>query len=289
LLLGSAESSPTLGRYEIISELGKGAMGTVYLGKDPKINRQVAIKTMALSQEFEPDELEEVKTKFFHEAEIAGMLNHPNIVTIFDAGDEHDLAYIAMEFLDGIDLVPYTKKDKLLPITTTLKIIAKVTEALKYAHAHAVIHRDIKPANIMILKNKSVKVTDFGIAHIIESSKKKAGTVLGTPSYMSPEQLSGKELDGRSDLFSLGVMLYELVSGIRPFRGESISKLMFKIAKEPHVDVRQHNADVPECVCTLIDSLLTKKADLRIENANAVMERISACLRELKGQRGGQP
>jgi len=288
LLLGSAESSPTLGRYEIISELGKGAMGTVYLGKDPKINRQVAIKTMALSQEFEPDELEEVKAKFFHEAEIAGMLNHPNIVTIFDAGDEHDLAYIAMEFLDGIDLVPYTKKDKLLPVITTLKIVAKVAEALQYAHANGVIHRDIKPANIMILKNKSVKVTDFGIAHIIESSKKKAGTVLGTPSYMSPEQLSGKELDGRSDLFSLGVMLYELVSGIRPFRGESISKLMFKIAKEPHTDVRQHNADVPDCVCTLIDCLLTKKADLRIENAAAVMERISACLRELKRQGDGQ-
>jgi len=287
-LLGSADSSPTLGRYEIISELGKGAMGTVYLGKDPKINRQVAIKTMALSQEFEPDELEEVKAKFFHEAEIAGMLNHPNIVTIFDAGDEHDLAYIAMEFLDGIDLVSYTKKDKLLPFTTTLKIVAKVAEALQYAHANGVIHRDIKPANIMILKNKSVKVTDFGIAHIIESSKKKAGTVLGTPPYMSPEQLSGKELDGRSDLFSLGVMLYEMVSGIRPFRGESISKLMFKIAKEPHVDVRQHNADVPDCVCTLIDSLLTKKADLRIENATKVMNRISACLRELKSQRGGQ-
>jgi len=288
LLLGNADSSPTLGRYEIISELGKGAMGTVYLGKDPKINRQVAIKTMALSQEFEPDELEEVKTKFFHEAEIAGMLNHPNIVTIFDAGDEHDLAYIAMEFLDGIDLVPYTKKDKLLPITTTLKIIAKVAEALKYAHANGVIHRDIKPANIMVLKNKSVKVTDFGIAHIVESSKKKAGTVLGTPSYMSPEQLSGKELDGRSDLFSLGVMLYELVSGIRPFRGESIAKLMFKIAKEPHVDVRQHNAAVPDCVCTLIDSLLTKKVDLRIENADAVVERISACLHALKSQEGGQ-
>ncbi len=287
-LLVSGENKPTLGRYEILSELGKGAMGTVYLGKDPKINRQVAIKTMALSQEFEADELEEVKAKFFHEAEIAGMLNHPNIVTIFDAGDEHDLAYIAMEFLDGIDLVPYTKKGKLLPVGTTLKIVAKVAEALKYAHANGVIHRDIKPANIMILKNKSVKVTDFGIAHINESSKKKAGTVLGTPSYMSPEQLSGKELDGRSDLFSLGVMLYELVSGVRPFRGESITKLMFKIAKEPHVDVREHNPAVPDCVATLVDSLLTKKADLRIENAAIVMERINRCLRSLDSQGGAQ-
>jgi len=281
-LLISGEHKPTLGRYEIISELGKGAMGTVYLGQDPKINRQVAIKTMALSQEFEVEELEEVKAKFFHEAEIAGMLNHPNIVTIFDAGDERDLAYIAMEFLDGIDLSPYTKKDKLLPLSTTLKITAKVAEALQYAHDNGVIHRDIKPANIMILKNKSVKVTDFGIAHIIDCSKVKAGVVLGTPSYMSPEQLSGKTLDGRSDLFSLGVMLYELISGTRPFRAESISKLMYKIAKQPHVDVREHHADVPESVYLLINELLAKKADQRIATAKEVQIRLSACLREMK-------
>jgi len=275
------EHQTTLGRYEIISELGKGAMGTVYLGKDPKINRQVAIKTMALSQEFKPEELEEVKSKFFHEAEIAGMLNHPNIVTIFDAGDEQDLAYIAMEFLDGIDLSPYTKKGKLLPLITTLKIVANVAEALQYAHGHGVIHRDIKPANIMILKNKAVKVTDFGIAHIIESSKTKAGVVLGTPSYMSPEQLSGKALDGRSDLFSLGVMLYELICGVRPFRAESISKLMYKIAKQPHVDVREHNADISDSISLLINDLLSKKADQRIQTASDVQARVSLCLREL--------
>ena len=210
------------------------------------------------------------------------MLNHQNIVTIFDAGDEHDLAYIAMEYLDGIDLVPYTKPEKLLPIATTLKIVGKVAEALQYAHQNNVIHRDIKPANIMILKNRTVKVTDFGIAHINESSKTKSGVVLGTPSYMSPEQLSGKELDGRSDLFSMGVMLYELVSGVRPFKADSISKLMFKIAKEPHVDVREHKADVPDCVATLIDSMLAKKVELRIESASAVLDAITRCLRDLK-------
>ena len=287
-LLLTGENRPTLGRYEILSELGKGAMGTVFLGRDPKINRQVAIKTMALSEEFEADELEEVKSRFFHEAEIAGMLNHPNIVTIFDAGDEHDLAYIAMEFLDGIDLVPYTKKDRLLPIQTTLKVVGKVAEALQYAHDHGVIHRDIKPANIMILKNKTVKVTDFGIAHIAESSKSKAGVVLGTPSYMSPEQLSGKELDGRSDLFSLGVMLYELTSGVRPFRAESISKLMLKIAKEPHVAVQEHNPDIPDCVAVLIDRLLAKKSQQRFNSASEVLDEISRCLREMN-RPGGQP
>ncbi len=208
------------------------------------------------------------------------MLNHPNIVTIFDAGDEQDLAYIAMEFLDGIDLSPYTKKDKLLPLNTTLKIVGKVAEALQYAHDHGVIHRDIKPANIMILKNKAVKVTDFGIAHIIETSKTKAGVVLGTPSYMSPEQLSGKKLDGRSDLFSLGVMLYELACGTRPFRAESISKLMYKIAKQPHVDIREHNAAIGDNICLLINDLLSKKAEQRIGTAQEVQARVALCLRD---------
>ncbi len=281
-LLLTGKNISTLGRYEIINELGKGAMGTVYLGRDPKINRKVAIKTMTLSQDFEPEELEEVKTKFFHEAEIAGMLNHPNIVTIFDAGDEHELAYIAMEFLDGIDLSPYTNKGRLLPFSTTLKVIGKVAEALQYAHNHGVIHRDIKPANIMILKNRSVKVTDFGIAHIIDSSKTKAGVVLGTPSYMSPEQLSGKKLNGRSDLFSLGVMLYELASGVRPFRAESLSKLMYKIAKQPHADIREHNPDVPDGIRLLIDELLTKKEEQRIATANDVLGKVGLCLQELK-------
>jgi len=285
-LLASGDNKPTLGRYEIVSELGKGAMGTVYLGRDPKINRQVAIKTLALSKEFEPDQLNEVKERFFHEAEIAGMLNHPNIVTIFDAGDEHDLAYIAMEYLDGIDLIPYTKKGKTLPIPTTLRIIAKVAEALQYAHNNGVIHRDIKPANIMILKNKAVKVTDFGIAHITESSKSKAGTVLGTPSYMSPEQLSGKPIDGRSDLVSRGVMFYEMVAGARPFKAESIAKLMFKIAKEPHEDVRKKNPDVPDDVADLINSLLTKKADQRLSSAGEALERIQKCLQASRSQGG---
>lgn len=282
-LLASGEVT-TLGRYEIESELGKGAMGTVFLGRDPQINRKVAIKTLALSKEFDPNQLKEVKERFFHEAEIAGMLNHPNIVTIFDAGAEHDLAYIAMEYLDGINLTAYTKKETMLPLTTILKIAAKVAEALQYAHDHGVIHRDIKPANIMILKNKSVKVTDFGIAHINESGKTKAGIVLGTPSYMSPEQLSGKKIDGRSDLFSLGVMLYEMVTGVRPFLAESISKLMFKIAKSPHADVRELNHEIPDCVADLINNLLTKQADLRIATARDVGDRIYQCLQIVRSK-----
>jgi serine/threonine-protein kinase len=286
-LLLTSDSRPTLGRYEILKELGKGAMGTVYLGIDPKINRKVAIKTMALSQEFEPDELEEVKERFFHEAEIAGMLNHQNIVTIFDVGDEHDLAYIAMEFLDGIDLSAYARQGKLLPPATVLRIIIKVAGALKYAHKHGVIHRDIKPANIMILRNKTVTVTDFGIAHITAHSKTKTGSVMGTPSYMSPEQLSGKVLDGRSDLFSLGVTLYELLSGVRPFRGDSISKLMYKIAKEPHPDIREKCPNLPESICSLIDRMLSKQAADRITSSDEVIEGIMQGLNDLQNRVDG--
>jgi len=278
-LMITGGAKPTLGRYEIVKELGKGAMGTVYLGKDPKINREVAIKTMALSQEFEGDELKDVKDRFFREAETAGMLNHPNIVTMFDAGEEHDLAFIAMEFLDGTDLAPYTKKGKLLPQMATLKIVGKVAEALHYASTQHVVHRDIKPANIMLLKDKTVKVTDFGIARITASSKTKTGVVLGTPSYMSPEQLSGKHVDGRSDIFSLGVMLYEMLVGVRPFKGDSMATLLFQIANEPHPDIREYDPHLPEEVSKLINAMLEKKPEKRIPNGAAVIRGIIACLK----------
>lgn len=281
-ILLTTDNRPMLGRYEILKEIGKGAMGTVYLGQDPKINRKVAIKTMALSQEFEADELEAVKKRFFHEAEVAGMLDHPNIVTIYDAGDEKDLAYIAMEFLDGADLNPYTKKPKLLSAATVLKIIAKVADALEYAHKRGVIHRDIKPANIMILKNQTVKVTDFSIAHISEESKTKGATVMGSPAYMSPEQLSGKILDGRSDIYSLGVTLYELLAGMRPFRGDSMSKLIYRVVKEPHPDIREKCPDLPESICALIDNMLEKNPEERIATSGEVIEGILRGLQDLK-------
>ncbi|TAN47965.1 MAG: CHASE2 domain-containing protein, partial [Methylococcaceae bacterium] len=246
-------TKPMLGRYQVEKELGKGAMGMVYLGRDPKINRVVAIKTMALSQEFEADELEEVKERFFREAETAGRLNHPHIVTIYDAGDEHDLAYIAMEFLKGHDLARYTKKENRLPLPTLCKLMIQAAEALDYAHSHNVVHRDIKPANLMYDPDAdAVKITDFGIARITDSSKTRTGTILGTPSYMSPEQLSGKRVDGRSDLFSLGVMLYQLTTGELPFTGDSMATLMFKIANEPHPDILEVQPDLPPCFKALL-------------------------------------
>ena len=270
---------PMLGRYQVEKELGKGAMGVVYLGRDPKINRVVAIKTMALSQEFDADELVEVKERFFREAETAGRLNHPNIVTIFDAGEEHDLAYISMEFLKGHDLVPQTKPAALLPLPQVASIVARVAEALAYAHKNSVVHRDVKPANIMYeAESDQVKVTDFGIARITDSSKTKTGMVLGTPSYMSPEQLAGKKIDGRSDLFSLGVTLYQMCCGQLPFSGESMAQLMFKIANEPHADILSVRPDVPPCLAAIIDRALCKNMDQRYQNGDEMARDLRDCM-----------
>jgi len=280
----SGVSKPMLGRYEIERELGKGAMGVVYLGKDPKIGRVVAIKTMALTQEFEADELKDVLERFFREAETAGRLNHPNIVTMYDAGEEHDLAYIAMEFLKGQDLGPYTKLDNLLPLPRVMSIVSRVADALAYAHTLNVVHRDIKPANIMYDPGSdTVKVTDFGIARITDSSRTKTGMVLGSPSYMSPEQLAGTKIEGRSDLFSLGVSLYQLLCGKLPFYGDSMAQLMFRIANEPHVDIKTVRADIPDCAVNIINKALSKNVEERYQTGAEMADAIRKCAASLQG------
>ena len=277
-------SKPMLGRYEIESELGKGAMGVVYLGKDPKIGRVVAIKTMALTQEFEADELKDVMERFFREAETAGRLNHPNIVTMYDAGEEHDLAYIAMEFLKGKDLAPNTKLDNLLPLPKVLSIVSRVADALAYAHSLNVVHRDIKPANIMYdATTDTVKVTDFGIARITDASKTKTGMVLGSPSYMSPEQLAGTKIEGASDLFSLGVSMYQLLCGKLPFYGDSMAQLMFRIASEPHVDIKTIRPEIPDCVVNIINKALAKNVADRYQNGADMADAIRRCTASLQG------
>jgi serine/threonine-protein kinase len=285
LVLGKAGmSKPMLGRYEIEKELGKGAMGVVYCGKDPKIGRVVAIKTVALSQEFETDELEDAKRRFFREAETAGRLNHPNIVAIYDAGEEHDLAYIAMEFLKGKDMGTYARPGHLLPLNKVISIIARVADALDYAHKQNVVHRDIKPANIMYdPETDTPKVTDFGIARITDSSKTKTGMVLGTPSFMSPEQLAGKKIEGSSDLFSLGVSLYQLACGKLPFEGDSMAELMYRIANEPPTDVLSVNPDLPPCLAGIIGKMLAKKSEDRYGDGAQVAEALRLCAASLQG------
>jgi serine/threonine-protein kinase len=221
-----------LGRYEILSELGRGAMGTVYRARDPMINREVALKSIPLSAEFEGEELEQARQKFFREAEMAGRLSHPHIVTIYDAGEHDGAAYIAMELLRGRHLVDYCCTSHGLPSSVAIEIIAKLAGALHYAHRQGVVHRDIKPANVMFdAPSGELKITDFGIARLTDAGRTRTGIVLGTPSYMSPEQLQGRPITGRSDLYSLAVTLFQLLTGQLPFRADSMLALMMKIAQ----------------------------------------------------------
>jgi serine/threonine-protein kinase len=275
------ETRPTLGRYEIMKELGKGAMGIVYLGQDPQIGREMAIKTIRFTDEYEEDEAEKIKEQFFAEAKTAGLLSHPNIVTIYDAGSDHDLSYIAMEYLDGYDLKEHAVPANLLPIRTVLDLCADVAEALGYAHTKGVVHRDIKPANIMFLKNGKPKVTDFGIARAMASSKTKTGVVKGTPFYMSPEQITGKKVDGRSDIYSLGVVLYELLTGVQPFKADDLAGLIYKITQEEPAPVNQYNQKVPKAVAQIIDKALVKDRDHRYQKAEHMAEHLRLVVKKM--------
>lgn len=266
MMVAGSSTTPTLGRYEIKKELGKGAMGIVYLGVDPKINRSVAIKTMRFEEGLDEKAMKELKDRFFREAQAAGNLTHPHIVKIYDAGEEQDIAYIAMELLKGDDLKKWTTKDSLLPVEKVLEYVSHAADALSYAHKSGIVHRDIKPANIMLLEDGTIRVADFGIARITESSKTATGTVLGTPYYMSPEQIAGKKVDGRADLFSLGVTLYELLTGERPWKGgESIGTLLFQITSDPYPDPIAVRPDLPSDIVAVIDKALKKKPEERFQ------------------------
>lgn len=277
MIMDKTEIKPTLGRYEIVRELGRGAMGTVFLGKDPRINREVAIKTLRY-EEIDSEQLAEVKKRFFREAEAAGKLSHPNIVTIYDVGEDYDIAYMAMELLDGADLTKYCRKENLLPQEEIIRIVSCVAAALDYAHANGIVHRDIKPANIMILSNGEVKVADFGIARVMSTSRTQTGIVLGTPSYMSPEQIAGKKVDGRSDLFSLGVVLYELIAGEKPFQGESIATLMYNITSSAPPSLQELSSRIPGKMFPIVEKLLAKNVEERYQTGKSLADDLLACL-----------
>ncbi len=260
------EMPATMGRYQLLEPIGRGAMGYVYLGRDPKINRIVALKAVNLAAEVEPAELEEASRDFLREAEIAGRLSHPNIVTIFDVGETNGIAYIAMEYLKGRHLSEFAVPERLLPVNTVLDLLSRTADALDYAHSQNVVHRDIKPANIMYDSiSDGLKITDFGIARLIDVGRTRTGIVLGTPAFMSPEQLEGKNVNGHTDLFALGVSLYQLLTGHLPFRGASMTKLMFVIANEPHESVTTVRPDLPECLNPIIDRALAKDTSERFQ------------------------
>jgi serine/threonine-protein kinase len=259
-----------LGRYQILGEIGKGAMGVVYRARDPMINREVALKAIPLAEEFEGSELEDARTKFFREAEMAGRLSHPHIVTIYDAGEDSGTAYIAMELLRGTHLVEHTTAAKLLPPAIAIELVARLAEALHYAHQNQVVHRDIKPANIMFdAPSGELKITDFGIARLTDSTRTRTGVVLGTPSFMSPEQLQGRVVTGSSDLFSLGITLYQLLTAQLPFRADSMPGLMLKIAQEPQTPARLVNPELPDGIDAFFDRALAKLPADRYPNGDA--------------------
>lgn len=273
---------PQLGRYQIERQLGKGAMSVVYLGKDTKLNRLVAIKILALSREFEHEGLAEATTRFFREANAAGRLQHLDIISIYEAGEQYNFAYIAMEFFKGSNLVPYTRADNLLPIKTVLNIGIRVAEALDYAQKQGVIHRDIKPANIMYNPaTEQIKITDFGIAYITDSNQTKTGVILGSPSYMSPEQFAGKLLDGGSDLFSLSVTLFQLLTGQLPFQGSSMANLMYKIAHEPPLDILRIRYEISPRLKQVMERALEKDPKKRFQQGAEFAQALRDCLHEI--------
>jgi serine/threonine-protein kinase len=273
-----------LGRYQIINAIGKGAMGIVYRARDPRISRDVALKAIPLAAEFEGAALEDARTSFFREAQMAGRLNHPNIVTIFDAGEDNGTAYIAMELLRGRHLVEHTTADRLLPTGVALGIVARVADALHFAHQRNVVHRDIKPANLMYERSTDdLKITDFGIARLTDASRTRTGIVLGTPSFMSPEQLQGRPVTGSSDVFSLAVALFQLLTAQLPFQADSMPSLMLKIVQDPHPRIRAIRPDLPAAADELFDRALGKEPENRYPSGAA----FAAALRRLQTAAGG--
>jgi len=230
-----------------------------------------------IADDFEPEEAEKMKERFFREARSAGTLSHPNIVTIYDAGEEQDLAYIAMEYLEGETLEKYTKKGNLLPMRKVIDYVADIADALDYGHQKGIVHRDIKPANIMLLNTGIAKITDFGIARITATSQTRTGVVKGTPYYMSPEQFSGEKVDGRSDIFSLGTMLFQLLTGRLPFYGDNPAALMHQVMNVPHPDPKKVNPKIVKPLVTIIDKALEKDREKRYQRAS----QMTAHLREL--------
>ena len=267
-----------IGRYEIVSELGRGAMGIVYRAHDPRIGRDVAIKTIKLADQAGPDETQGLRDRLFREAQSAGRLSHPGIVTIYDIAEENGIAYISMEFVEGRTLEGMMNGGEVGDLNTVAQLIDQMASALDYAHAREIVHRDIKPANILVTHEGEMKITDFGIARIASSKMTQTGTVMGTPSYMSPEQVRGESIDGRSDQFSLTVMAYELITGAKPFTGDSLTSVIFKIVSEEPKLPRSINADLPEDLDKAVLKGLSKRPEERYPNCRDFAVRFNECL-----------
>lgn len=260
------------GRYKVLEPIGQGAMGMVYKGLDPAIDRPLALKTIRLDNIVNPNEMFELKERLTREAKAAGKLSHPNIVTVYDVGEEQSVQYIAMEYLEGQTLESVINEKRQWDYKTLCKIIIQVCEALDFAHERGIVHRDIKPANIMMLPDDRVKVMDFGIARFDQSNITQSGVALGTPNYISPEQLKGKEVDRRSDIFSLGVVFYELLTFQKPFKGDTISALIYSILHTNPAPPSEINMDVPRIFDKISAKSLAKDPDLRFQTTREMAD-----------------
>ncbi len=280
-----------LGRYAVKGILGRGAMGVVCLGFDPLIEREVAIKIIQVPPWFSEEELFEFRERFFREAKAAGRLQHPNIVTVYDIGIDPDtqIPYIVMERIRGRTLKQMIREQGGLPWTFMLNVTLQVAEALAFAHRQGIIHRDVKPSNIMVMDNQHVKITDFGIARLPASDLTRTGQLLGSPSYMAPEQISGQRVTQQSDLFSLGIVLYEGLTGQKPFYGETFSQITFRILNEPPPDLRRIRTDVPEPVCAIVYRLLEKNPQRRFSDADELVRHVREVYRRLIGESAPYP
>jgi serine/threonine-protein kinase len=274
----------TLGRYKIISEIGQGAMGVVYKAVDPIIDRTVAIKTINLN--LSKQELEEYEARFQQEIKAAGRLNHPNIVTIYDVGKTDQCAYMAMEFLEGRELKEIIASGRLLPVDQVVDIVSMVAEGLSFAHQQEIVHRDVKPSNIMVLKGGIAKITDFGIARLPNSAvKTMTGLILGSPRYMSPEQVIGKTIDARSDIFSLGVVLYEALTGIPPFDGDNVNAIMYATVNTTPPPPSQHNRSVPAMLDLIAAKAMAKLIEDRYQSIKEFADDLHEVRRQLESSR----
>jgi serine/threonine-protein kinase len=271
---------PQLGRYTIDGEIGRGAMGVVFRATDSVLQRTVAVKTVNMA--LEKDHADKYEARFFQEARAAGGLNHPNIVTVYDAGKAGDVVYMAMEYIQGVELRTLLTEGQPMALSRALAIAAQVAEGLGYAHQAGVVHRDIKPANIMVTADGPVKITDFGIARMRASADlTQTGVMLGSPKYMSPEQVIGKRADHRSDIFSLGVILYEMLTGAGPFSGENITALMYQIVNFAPPAPSSVNKTVPEMLDFIVAKMLAKPVEDRYADAREVARDLRECERSL--------
>ena len=274
----------TLGRYKIVGEIGQGAMGTVYKAVDPIIDRTVAIKTINLN--LTKQELEEYQARFSQEIKAAGRLNHPNIVTVYDVGKTEQVAYMAMEFLEGAELKDIINSGKLLAVPEVVDIAAQVADGLWFAHQQDIVHRDVKPSNIMVLKGGIAKITDFGIARLPNSAvKTMTGLILGSPRYMSPEQVIGKSLDKRTDIFSLGVVLYEALTGEAPFDGDNVNAIMYATVNSSPPPPSSRNRLVPAMLDLIVAKAMAKVVDDRYQSIKEFADDLREVRRQLDAAR----